>query len=109
MNLSKYKNLREHYTVGPDNRVRFTQLGKKEMAPLFAMAGININSVKTISELKQAYKAAGPYVGQHHLNIAQKGKPSRERDALIAVTKGNYEEADRIIGQLQQKKTLRIV
>ncbi len=109
MNLKKYKNLADYYTVGLENRIRFTDLGKKEMSPLFAMAGININTIKTINALKQAYEIASPYMGQHHLNIAQNGKPSMERNALIAVVKGKYEEADRIIDLLQQKKALRLV
>lgn len=109
MNLKKYKNLSDCFTSGPESRIRFIETGKKEVAPLFAMAGVDINTIKTIDELKQAYEISSPHMGQHHLNIAQNGKPSMERNALIAVVKGKYEEADRIIDLLQQKKALRLV
>jgi len=104
-----HQNLKDWYTVGLESRIKFTEFGKKEMSPLFSMAGIDINTIKTTKDLKQAYEASSPYIEGHHLSISQNGKPSMERNALIAVAKGHYDEVDRIIGLLQRRKIFKLV
>ena len=50
-----------YYLTGINGKLRFTRHGRRELGPYFAMAGIDINVIKTEDEYFKARRQASPY------------------------------------------------
>ncbi|MBK8187453.1 MAG: hypothetical protein IPK77_09575 [Cellvibrio sp.] len=70
----------ESYTIDAEGNLHFTMQGYKELKPLFAKAGININAVKNYYDYLIARERARPYfiewlceqIDEHNIDDATK-------------------------------------
>ena len=87
------------YLADTEGRLRFTETGRRALAPYFAMAGIDIREIKTVAEYRRARAAASPYFT---LWLAQRTEqwPDRpEFNLLKAATLGGPEAVEKIVNQ----------
>ena len=90
--------------VGDDGSVRFTGRYRKELTDYFAMAGIDIQTIKTKEAYLEARRAASPYFDQWVASIVESGTPSTERRLLLATVSGDTREARKLKIQLDSER-----
>jgi hypothetical protein len=97
------------YIEDQQGNLRFTQQGRENLAPLFAMAGISIDSIKTKTDYLLARQACEPYFMEY---LAQ--KTANWPDTLIyrcmgAAIFGTQEEFLSLLDKLERREKLSIV
>lgn len=82
--------------------VRFTSVGRRRYAERFARAGIDINKVRTMTQLQTALESSA---GEELVAFAQHGKAKHragiERDWLIAAAAGTEFERAQLSAKLR--------
>jgi hypothetical protein len=76
-----------------DGRVRFTAARREDLRLLFALAGIDIRTIRTMDAYLRAREASRPYFGQWLSTIARRGPRTAERQLLIAIVEGDVADA----------------
>jgi hypothetical protein len=93
--------------------IEFTQAGRAELAPLFARAGIRIDTIASWSGYLRAREAARPhflaYLEAMVRAMNQRARPSAERRALMAALAGDDASVERALRQIETRKGLRVV
>ena len=93
--------------VCDDGSVRFSSKRKKELARYFAIAGINIDTIKTKDDYLAAREAASPYFLQWLESIVKQGEMTLERQLVIAILRDDREEEARLRTSLDTKSLAR--
>ncbi|MFO1431276.1 MAG: hypothetical protein U1F76_14225 [Candidatus Competibacteraceae bacterium] len=94
------------YLQADDGRIAWTPAGLAELGPHFARAGIDIHTVRTRDQLRQAWRAADPYLRETLLAIARNGPMTLERRALVAVARNDEAEFQRLVAVLIRRNQL---
>ena len=93
--------------VSDDGRVRFTAQRREDLRSLFGLAGIDIRTIRTVDDYLTARARASPYLQKWIENIAKRGALTRERQLLMAVTRGDSGEVDRLRAALSATQEAR--
>lgn len=91
--------------------LRFTGEGRQALAPLFARAGIDIESIKTYPQYKASRKRASPHLMAHLKSIARgdgHDAHTLERRALVALIDDNP-DYERLRRQLETRNKLKVI
>ena len=91
------------YLNADDGRLAWTPAGLRELGPHFARAGIDIHRVRTRDQLRQAWRAADPYLQDTLLAMARNGPMTTERQALVAVALNDEEGFERLLTKLRRR------
>jgi hypothetical protein len=94
------------YLEADDGRIAWTPAGLAELGPHFARAGLDIRTVRTRDQLRQAWRAADPYLQDTLLAIARNGPMTLERQALVAVALDDEAKFQRLLTQLIRRNQL---
>jgi hypothetical protein len=86
------------FNINPDNHA--------DDRWVFAQAGIDIRAISSEQQYIDAWKASIPYRLKNLERLAKKGKPSLERDALIAIATGNKEMYERTLAKLEKRNRI---
>ncbi|HEB94377.1 MAG TPA: hypothetical protein ENI94_13150 [Gammaproteobacteria bacterium] len=92
-----------YYLSGLSGRLRFTALGRKELAPYFAMAGIDIRTIKTVPEYQRAREMASPYFTAWLERRTVEWGDSYQFKLLKAATLGRAEDIEQALNQLDHQ------
>jgi hypothetical protein len=84
--------------------VRFSERRKKELRGYFAMAGINIDSIKTKKDYLEARQAASPYFEEWLESIVTSKPMTTERKMLLETLRGNDAEVARLKIRLETER-----
>ncbi|MEJ2622871.1 MAG: hypothetical protein P8163_22345 [Candidatus Thiodiazotropha sp.] len=91
-----------YYLADLDGNLRFTEQGRKELTPYFAMAGIDIRTITTVPEYQQAREMASPcFMAWLQRRAAEWGE-SYQFKLLKAATLGTPEDIEQALNQLDQ-------
>jgi hypothetical protein len=82
--------------IGPDGAIRLTARRRSELTHWFALAGINLASIRTIDEYIAARERAAPYFDEWLRQLVRSGPPSLERDLLMACVEGDDAQVARL-------------
>jgi len=91
-----------YYLADLDGNLRFTEQGRKELAPYFAMAGIDIRTVKTVSEYQRAREIASPYFMAWLARRTTEWGDSYQFKLLKSVTLGAPVGGDQALNELDK-------
>ena len=91
------------YLEADDGRIAWTPAGLLELGPHLARAGIDIRRVCTRDQLRQAWRAADPYLSDTLLAMARHGPMTTERQALVAVALNDDQEFERLLTRLRRR------
>ena len=92
-----------YYLSDLSGRLRFTALGRKELAPYFAMAGIDIRAIKSVSEYQRAREVASPYFMAWLERRTAEWGDSYQFKLLKAATLGTHQDIELALSQLDQE------
>ena len=92
-----------YYLADLDGRLRFTALGRKELTPYFAMAGIDIRTIKTVPEYHRAREMASPFFMAWLERRTAEWGDSYQFKLLKAATFGAQGDIEQALSQLDQK------
>jgi hypothetical protein len=100
------------YLIDAVGNIRFKKEYQSDLKEYFLMAGILIDDIKTIEHYKIARDNARPFFDSYLHKIAA-GKPgekaSYERQALIAIAKGDYEESESLMQKAKIRRLLKVI
>lgn len=88
-----------YYLADLDGNLGFTERGRKELSPYFAMAGIDICTIKTIAEYQRARERASPYFMAWLEQRTVEWGDSYQFKLLKAVTLGAPVDVDQAISE----------
>lgn len=100
---------RPWYLVSQDERLAWTEEGRRVVGPHLARAGIRLDEVRTLSDYRAAMRAASPYLRDSMMAIAERhrDKPLEYR-ALTAILTDDPDAWERAVRQLRTRSRLRV-
>jgi hypothetical protein len=97
------------YRITEDGRVEFTAEGRAFHTAYFGYAGIDIRTVRTEADLRQAERAAFPYFFAFMAQRLRRRPQSLETRALLAVAEGDWDAYERASRQLATREHLTVL
>ena len=91
-----------YYLADLEGNLRFTEQGRKELTPYFAMAGIDIRIIKTAPEYQRAREKASPYFMAWLEQRTVEWGDSYQFKLLKAVTLGTPVDGDQALSELNK-------
>lgn len=97
------------YLLGDDGNIKFTRTGVQCLKPLFDLAGIDTNSIRTVHKYHQARIEASPFFMQHLSKRADGWSDTDQFRLLKAAVFGDGDDLEREIKRFDIKKNLQII
>ena len=99
----------QFYLSDKDGNIKFTRTGLEHLTPLFELAGIDINIIKTLQDYYQARKEASPFFMQYLSEKAATWPDTDQFRLLKAVLFGNENDLEKEINRFDSSNKLKII
>ncbi len=99
----------QFYLSDKNGNIKFTRTGLEHLTPLFELADIDINRIKTLQDYRRARKEASPFFTRHLSDKADSWPDTDQFRLLKAVLFGDKDDIKQEIERFDTRKKLQII
>ena len=99
----------QYYLMDDFGKLRFTKPGIQSLKPYFDLAGIDINTIRTIESYQQAREQASPFFMEHLAKRASSWQDTDQFQLLKTAVFGSKEDLEQEIRLFDLKKSIKVI